>query len=85
MEHIEDSDLIQMSHKLLNAIVDSTDILQSKKLKELDKETQRQKLHEARTVLGFLNAANSTMKTKMQYFRMMEVGEKIEAIKKRKI
>lgn len=85
MEHIEQSDLIQVSCDLLSAVVKSTNILKGEELDKMNEEKRKQKLLETRTVLGFLNAANSTLKSKMQYFRMVGVGEKVEAIKKQEI
>ena len=85
LEHIEESNLIQLSHNLLEAVVKSTNILKGDEFENMDKETQKQKLQEAKTVLGFLNATNSTMKTKMQFFRMVGIGDKISAIKNKKV
>ena len=75
MENLKGSDLIQLSRKLLTAVVDSTNML------EVQEMTQN-KLKEAKVVMGFLNAADRAMKTKMSYFKMAGVKDKVEAIKK---
>lgn len=74
--HIERSDLIQLSRELLDAVVRGTAILEVK-----DKEMTPEKLKESKVVLGYLNAADKTIKTKMQYFKMTGVQRKVDAIK----
>ena len=76
MKHVEESNLIQLSRELLSSIVDSTKILD---LKEMTPD----KLKESKVVLGFLNAADRAMKTKMTYFKMTGVGDKVSAVKHR--
>lgn len=74
LDDVEKSDLIQLSRDLLEATVTSTKIL------DLN-EMSPGKLQEAKVVLGFLNAANNTMKTKMQFFKMIGLDDKINAVK----
>lgn len=76
MSTVGESNLIQKSKELLDAVVDSTKILEKTEMDEKG-------LKEASVVLGFLNAANNTMKTKMNYYKMMGVGDKVKSIKKR--
>ena len=76
MEHIGNTDLVQLSRKLLDSVVTSTDALNSSTMTE-------EKIKEMKVVLGYLNATNNIVKTKMQYFKMLGVGEKVEAIKRR--
>jgi hypothetical protein len=75
VQDIQKSDLIKLSRELLDATVRSTKIMDAK-------EMTPKKLQEAKIVLGFLNAANSTMKTKMQYFKMEGLADKVKLIKK---
>lgn len=75
IKHIEDSDLIQLSRNLLDSIVTSTDMLNPKNMTP-------ERLAEAKIVLGYLNSSNNALKTKMQYFKMMGIGEKIKIVQK---
>ena len=75
---LERSPLVQMSRDLLINLVDSTSMLEKKDMNESG-------LKEAKVVLGYLNAANNTMKTRMQYYRMTDLPNKIRAVKKRAI
>lgn len=75
-EHIENLDLVQMSRDLLEAMVESTAILEGKKMTE-------QGLKEAKMVLGYLNAANNQVKTRMQWFKMTGLDNKIKSVKAR--
>lgn len=74
LSDIGNSDLVQLSRDLLEAVVGSTKIL------NLDEMTP-QKLQESKMVLGFLNAADKTMKTKMQYFQMTGLSEKVAQVR----
>lgn len=76
LNDIGDSDIVQLSRGLLDATVKSTAIMQMEEMTPA-------KLQEARLVLGFLNATNAVMKTKMQYFRMAGLTGKIDAVKER--
>jgi hypothetical protein len=76
MEHIEQSDLVQLSREMLDSVVRSTGIL------DLD-EMSPEDLKSAKLALGYLNAANSTMITRMNYFRMTGIEAKIDAVSKR--
>ena len=76
LEDIKNTDLVQLSRQLLDAAVVSTNALSTKS------ELSEQHLKELRLVLGFLNATNNVIKTKIQYFKMVGVSDKIEAIKK---
>ena len=74
LDDIKYTDLVQLSRKLLDAIVAST--------KMLDKgEMTPRKLQEAKIVLGYLTATTSTVKAKMAYFKMVGIGDKVEAVK----
>lgn len=76
MDEIKGSNLVQMSHEFLDIIVKKTGFRE-------DGELTKEKIQEAKLVLGFLNAADRTIRTKLQYFRMNNVTEKLEAIKKK--
>lgn len=73
LKDVERSDLVQLSRELLEKVVRSSDILSSKKMTV-------QSAKEAKVVLGFLNACTNTMKTKMQFFKMVGIGEKVKAV-----
>lgn len=75
-KHIENLDLVQMSRDLLEAMVESTAILEGKKMTE-------QGLKEAKMVLGYLNATNNQVKTRMQWFKMTGLESKISRIRAR--
>lgn len=76
MEDIGKSDLVKLSRELLEATV------QSSKIKEMESMGEED-LKRARVVLGFLNAADKVMRTKIQYFKMANVDDKIAAFKER--
>jgi len=73
-EHIENLDLVQMSRDLLEAMVESTAIMEGKKMTENG-------LKEAKLVLGYLNAANNNVKTRMQWFKMTGLDDKIDRVR----
>ena len=73
---MRDSDLVQKAKDLLDASIKSTGIM------ELEEMTP-QKLQEAKLVLGFLNATNNLMQTKLNVFKMTGMAEKIQAVKDR--
>ena len=75
MEDIRRTDLVQLSRKLLDSTVVASDALNVKTFTE-------PKLKEMKMVLGFLNATNNIIKTKMQYFKMVGLDEKIKAVQK---
>ena len=52
LEHIENLNLVQLSRDLLEAMVESTAIMEGRKMTE-------QGLKEAKIVLGYLNAAKN--------------------------
>lgn len=74
IEHLESSDLVQLSRDLLESVVESTKML------TLPKMTPN-KLQEAKIVLGYLNAARNTMDTKIKVFKLTGLDKKIEAVK----
>ena len=76
MQDIKDSDLIKLSRNLLDSIVTSTDMLNPKNVTP-------ERLQEAKVVLGYLNASNNALKTKMQYFKMVGIGDKIKAVQRK--
>jgi len=75
MEDVEKSDLLKTAGKLLNATVNATDILNLKEMTPV-------KLKESKLVLGYLNATNSIMKTKMTLFKMVGLGDKVKNAKR---
>jgi len=70
---IKNSDLVQLSRKLLNSIVDSSGLLYPQELTE-------EKIKQARLVVSFINATANSMRTKMSYFKMVGLDEKIKAL-----
>lgn len=78
LDTIRDTDLVQTARNLLDSVVQSTDMM---KIQEMTPK----KLQEAKIVLGFLNATTNTIKTKMQFFKMVGIDNKIEAVKKMKV
>ena len=72
---IEQSNLVQMSRSLLDSLVESTAILNGKKMTE-------QGLKEAKMVLGYLNASIHATKTRMQWFKMTGLEDKIDRVRK---
>lgn len=76
-EHIENLDLVQMARDLLEAVVENTAILEGKK------KMTEQGLKEAKLVLGYLNATNNQVKTRMQWFKMTGLEAKIERVRSR--
>lgn len=75
MNDIGNTDLVQLSRKLLDSAVRSSKALNLQTLNE-------KSLKELRLVLGFLNVTNNIVKTKMSYFKMVGLGEKVDAVKK---
>jgi hypothetical protein len=78
VEDIRDTDIVKLSRKLLNSVVDSTGVLNVKKMTP-------DKLAEARVVLGYLNATTKAVQTKIAFFRLVGVTDKIKVIEKRAI
>jgi len=74
-EDVRQTDLVKLSSALLRATVDSTGYLNMSKMTE-------EKLKEAKVILGFVNATNSVIKTKMQVFKMLGLDEKVAVVKK---
>lgn len=76
MKHVDETSLVQLSRDLLLALVESTDALSVKKMNE-------QNMREMKLVLNYLNAANSQIKTRMQFFRMTGLKDKINRVKEK--
>ena len=76
MEHIENLNLVQLSRDLLEAMVESTAIMEGRKMTE-------QGLKEAKIVLGYLNAANANVKTRIGWFRMQGLEDKVKKVRER--
>jgi len=76
IEDLKETDLVQLARRLLDATVVSTDALNG------GQEINEQRLKELKLVLGFLNASNSVIKTKLQVFKMTGLPEKIAEVKK---
>lgn len=75
IEDIGNTDLVQLSRKLLDSAVKASNALNLKSFNE-------KSLKEMRAVLGFLNVTNSIVKTKMSYFKMVGLTDKYKAVKK---
>jgi len=76
IEHIENLNLVQLSRDLLTAMIEATALMEGQKMTE-------QGLKEAKLVLGYLNAANSTVKTRIGWFKMSGLQDKVKKIKER--
>lgn len=76
MEDVLETDIIQMSRALLEAVVDSTGLMG---LQEMTPE----KLKEGKLVLGFLNATRNAVNTRMQIFKLVGLDDKMDAIRDR--
>jgi len=76
IEHIENLNLVQLSRDLLTAMIEATALLEGQKMTE-------QGLKEAKLVLGYLNAANSTVTTRIGWFRMSGLQEKVKKVKEK--
>lgn len=74
IKHIENSSLVQLSRDLLEALVESSAILNGEKMTMTS-------LLEAKVVLGYLNASINATKTRMQWFRMTGLEDKIKQVK----
>lgn len=73
IDTLKDNDLVAKAQDLLQAVIKSTNILEIEEMKVED-------IQKAKIVLGFLNSTNSLMKTKLNVFRMTDVGEKVKAL-----
>jgi hypothetical protein len=76
MDDLQNSDLIQLSRKLLDVMIGSTNMMSLKKMTP-------EKLRECKTVLSYLNSCNSIMKTRISVFRLTGMEEKIKFMKDR--
>jgi hypothetical protein len=76
LKTLKGSDMIQMSRELLDAAVRSTEILKLK-----PGEMTPEKLKEAKVVLGYVNATNNVMKTRINILKMTGIQAKCKAIK----
>jgi len=74
VDHVEESNLVQMSRELLEALVTSTAILTKRKMTE-------QGLKEGKLVLGYLNASLNATKARMQWFKMTGLEGKLKSVK----
>ena len=72
---VDNSDLIALSRNLLSSIVTATDLTNISEMTPT-------KLAEAKVVLGYLNASNNMIKTKIQCFKLTGLDDKVEAVKK---
>ena len=69
-------DLVQDTKKLLSSVTKSTNILTARKMTP-------ERLAEARTVLGFVNATLKAAQIKMQAFKLTGLTDKVAAIEKK--
>ena len=75
MDDVKNSDLIQLSRGLLDSVVESTNLLDPKQMTPA-------KVTEAKIVLGFLNSSLKALQTKMRYFQLIGISDKIKAVQK---
>lgn len=71
--HVEQSDLVQVSRNLLGSIIESTSVLEKR-------EMTPKALQESKVVLGYLNASIKAVGTRMKYFQMTGVADKVRKI-----
>lgn len=76
VDDIRDTDIVRLSRKLLNSVVRSTGVMDVRKMTP-------EKLSEARLVLGYLNATTKAVQTKMAFFKLVGITEKVQAVEKR--
>lgn len=74
IEDIKDTDIVKLTRTLLNSMVASTGLTNPQ-------EMTPSKLQEAKVVLGYVNAQIHAIKTKMQFFKMIGLDEKVKAVK----
>lgn len=74
MDDIEKTNIVNKANNLLDSIVESTSAM-------IPQEVNEERYKEMKLVLGFLNACNNVINTKLKYFKMVDISEKIEAIK----
>ncbi len=74
LESIGETDLIQLSRKLLDAVIVSSDALTPQDLTP-------ERMKQMRLVNGMLNSSMGVIKTKLAYFRMVDTANKASAIK----
>lgn len=70
---LAENDLVYKARTLLDSVINSTNILEIEEMTPED-------IQKAKVVLGFLNATNSLIKTKMNVFKMTNISEKVRAI-----
>lgn len=76
MDEIKKTNLVSKANDLLDAITESTNAMEIRTMDE-------KRFKEMKLVLGFLNACNNVVNTKLKYYKMTGVEEKIKAIKNR--
>jgi len=76
IQDVTENDMIGLTRELLDKVVVSSGI---KEQSNMDKDGARN----AKIVLGYINAVNSTINTKIQIFKMVGLIDKVKAIKKR--
>jgi hypothetical protein len=76
IKDLEKTDLVQLSRNLLGAVVDSTNAMDN------TVEMNPKRLQEMRLVLSYLNATVNATKAKMQFFKMVGVGDKVNAVRR---
>lgn len=77
IEDLSKTDLVKLSRDLLGKIIENTQIM------DTDIEFNQERLKQANTVLGFLNASIGATKAKMHFFRLTGLDEKIKAVKQK--
>jgi len=74
LEHIKENNILQLTQELLDKVIVSTDALKQKKMTP-------ERMKEYRLTLGYVNAVNTSIKTKLIYFRMTDLDLKLAAVK----
>lgn len=76
IEDLSKTDLVKLSRDLLGTVIEGTKIMDS------SIEMTPERLKQANTVLGFLNASVGAVKAKMHFFRLTGLDEKVNAVRK---
>lgn len=74
MQDIADADLVQLSRKLLDGVIVSTDAMTAMPMSP-------ERAADLRLVLGFLKATNNMINSKLHYFHLVRIDDKIAAVK----
>ena len=72
---IKEISFVRLAKELLDASIESSEVLRAKPYSE-------ESLPKAKMTLGYLNALIKAFQTKVHYYRIMNLGEKIKGVEK---